>query len=77
MQPLRARPIALLAVALAAALVVAFRAPLWRALVAGIVDVMSGSQVAFSEMHLSAGSFELDHLEVRHGGEPLLAAERV
>ena len=69
---------AALAVALALAVaVVAFRGPLSRALVAAVLDGVSGDRIAFERLDLDAGHAHLTGVEVSRGGDPLLSARSV
>ncbi len=77
MQHLRARWIALLACAVGALLLVAFRAPLFRATVAALLDVATGSRVAFASLEIGRDRLRLEGLTVRRNGDPLLEAERI
>ncbi|MGH7729055.1 MAG: hypothetical protein ACREM2_09710, partial [Vulcanimicrobiaceae bacterium] len=66
------------ALALAAAvlaLLLAFRAPLERALVAGALDLASGDRIAFSRMDLQRDRARFEDVAVRRNGLPLLSAD--
>lgn len=78
MQHLRGRRIALLAGAVAALLLaIAFRAPLARAVVAGLLDVLTGSHVSFSALTADREHLTIEGLSVRRNGDPFLDVARL
>ena len=78
MQHLRGRRIALLGAGLAVVLLlIAFRAPLGRAVVAGLLDVFTGSQISFTKLATGDGHLRIEGLSLRRGGDPFFDAARV
>ena len=58
-------------------LIIAFRAPLGRAVVAGFFDIFTGSQISFTKLAAGGGHVRIEGLSLRRGGDPLFEAALV
>ncbi|MGP6192561.1 MAG: translocation/assembly module TamB domain-containing protein [Vulcanimicrobiaceae bacterium] len=65
------------AVVVTALLLIAFRGPLSRALIAGVLDLASGDTIAFDGLEVRADHAVVSGLAVERGSDPLLDADRV
>lgn len=66
-----------LAAVVAALLLLLFRGPLWRGLIAGALDLATGDSVAFDGVELHGDRAVVSGLSVKRGADPLLDADRV
>jgi autotransporter translocation and assembly factor TamB len=76
-RPRRARRLACLVALVALIVAFALRAPLGRAVVAGVLDLATGYGVAFDGLDAGAERTVVRGLRVTRGGDPVLDAERV